>query len=65
MYNRLPVVVLHGRYGVEGGVMTVTLQNQPPGSYPFRLENGLLVIQSRNGTEKRYRRPETTLLSGF
>jgi hypothetical protein len=65
MYNRLPVVVLHGRYGLEGGVMTVTIQNQPPGSYPFRFENGLLVIQSRNGTEKRYRRPETSLLAGF
>jgi hypothetical protein len=65
MFNRLPVIVLHGRYGLEGGVMTVAIQNQPPGSYPFRFENGLLVIQSRNGTEKKYRRPETSLLSGY
>ena len=65
MYNRLPVVVLRGGYTVDGGTMTVTIQNQPPGSYPFRIENGFLIIKNRNGTEKKYRRPETTLLSGY
>jgi hypothetical protein len=65
MYNRLPVVVLRGGYTVDGGTMTVTIQNQPPGSYPFRIENGFLLIKNRNGTEKKYRRPETTLLSGY
>jgi len=39
MYNRLPVVVLRGQYTVDGGAMTVTMQGQPPGSYPFRLED--------------------------
>lgn len=65
MYNRLPVVVLRGTYAVDGGVMTVAIQNQPPGSYPFRVENGFLIIKNRNGTEKKYRRPETSLLSGY
>jgi len=65
MYNRLPVVVLRGRYSAQGGVMTVTIQDQPTGSYPYRMEDGLLVIKSRNGAEKKYRRPETSLLSGF
>jgi len=65
MYNRLPVVVLRGTYSVDGGTMTVTMQNQPPGSYPFRIEDGSLVIKNRNGTEKKYRRPETSLLSGY
>ena len=65
MYNRLPVVVLRGQYSVDGDVLTVTMQNQPPGSYPYRFEDGNLVIKSRNGTEKKYRRPETSLLSGY
>ena len=65
MYNRLPVVVLRGRYTVDGGTMTVTMQEQPPGNYPFRIEDGSLIIKNRNGTEKKYRRPETSLLSGY
>lgn len=65
MYNRLPVVVLRGKYSVDGGTMTVTMQDQPPGTYPFRIEDGSLVIKNRNGTEKKYRRPETSLLSGY
>jgi hypothetical protein len=65
MYNRLPVVTLRGRYSVAGDVLTVTMQDQPPGEYPFRIENGLLVIKSRNGAEKQYKRPETSLLKGY
>ena len=65
MYNRLPVVVIRGRYGVDGGILNVTMQEQPPGNYPFRFENGNLFIKSRNGSEKKYRRPETSLLSGY
>jgi hypothetical protein len=65
MYNRLPVVVLRGRYAVSGDVLTVTMQDQPSGQYPFRLENGILSIRSRNGAEKQYRRPETSLLRGY
>ena len=65
MYNRLPVVTLRGRYSVAGDVLTVTMQDQPPGEYPFRIEKGLLVIKSRNGAEKQYKRPETSLLKGY
>jgi hypothetical protein len=65
MYNRLPVVVLRGRYSVAADTLKVEMQAQPPGEYPFRMENGQLVIKSRNGSEKRYKRPETSLLKGY
>jgi len=65
MYNRLPVVTLRGRYEVAGDKLTVTMQGQPPGEYPFRLEGNELVIKSRNGEDRRYKRPETTLLEGY
>ncbi len=65
MFNRLPVVVLRGRYSVAGDALTVQMQDQPPGQYPFRIENGLLLIRSRDGSEKQYRRPETSLLKGY
>ncbi|HTY41954.1 MAG TPA: hypothetical protein VMH79_08795 [Thermoanaerobaculia bacterium] len=65
MYNRLPVVTLRGRYSVAGDRLTVTMQDQPSGEYPFRFEDGRLVIQSRNGTSREYKRPGTTLLQGY
>jgi hypothetical protein len=65
MYNRLPVVTLRGRYSVSGDMLKVEMQAQPPGEYPFRLESGQLVVKSRNGSEKRYMRPETSLLKGY
>jgi len=65
MYNRLPVVVLRGRYSVTADSLRVEMQAQPAGEYPFRLDKGELVIKSRNGSEKRYKRPETSLLKGY
>lgn len=65
MYNRLPVVVVRGTYSVAGDVLTVTLQGQPPGQYPFRFDGGSLFIKSRSGAEKEYKRPETSLLEGY
>jgi hypothetical protein len=65
MYNRLPVVVLRGRYSVTGDSLRVELQGQPAGEYPFRLDNGELLIKSRSGAEKRYKRPATSLLKGY
>ncbi len=65
MYNRLPIVVLRGRYSVTGDSLRVEMQAQPPGEYPYRLDSGELLIKSRNGTEKRYKRPETSLLKGY
>ena len=65
MYNRLPVVVLRGHYSVTGESLRVEMQAQPAGEYPFRLDNGELVIKSRSGAEKRYKRPETSLLKGY
>jgi hypothetical protein len=65
MYNRLPVVVLRGRYSVTGDSLRVEMQGQPAGEYPFRIANGELFVKSRNGAEKRYKRPETSLLKGY
>jgi len=65
MYNRLPVVVLRGRYEVTGDKLTVAMRGQPPGEYPFRLDGTELVIKSRSGEDRRYRRPETSLLEGY
>lgn len=65
MYNRLPVVVLRGHYSVAGESLKVEMQAQPAGEYPYRMDNGELVIKSRNGSEKRYKRPETSLLKGY
>ena len=65
MYNRLPVVVLRGRYSVTGDSLRVEMQAQPAGEYPFRIDNGELVIKSRNGAERRYKRPATSLLKGY
>jgi len=65
MFNRLPISTLRGRYAVEGEILTVQISGQPEGKYPFRFENGVLVIKSRDGSEKQYKRPETSLLKGY
>jgi hypothetical protein len=65
MYNRLPIVTLRGHYTVTGELLRVEMPAQPAGEYPFRLDNGELVIKSRNGAEKRYKRPDTSLLKGY
>mgnify|MGYP000131310564 CR=1 FL=1 len=49
VYTRLPVVTLRGRYSVTGDTLTVQMQNQPPGQYPFRIQDGLLIIRSPRG----------------
>ena len=65
MYNRLPVVTLRGTYAASGDRLTVTMTGQPSGEYPFRIEGKELVIKSRSGEDRRYKRPETTLLQGY
>lgn len=65
MYSRMPVGTLRGRYQPAGDTMTVQLEGQPVGQYPYRFDKGLLVIKSRDGSEKAYKRPETTLLLGY
>jgi hypothetical protein len=65
MYNRMPVVVIRGTYAVDGDHLTVTMQNQPSGTYPFRLDGARLFIRSRDGSEREYKRPETSLLAGY
>ena len=35
------------------------------GTYPFRIENGQLVIKSRDGSDRVYKRTECTLLKGY
>jgi hypothetical protein len=65
MYNRMPVVVLRGTYAVDGDRLTVTMQNQPSGTYPYRLDGARLFIRSRDGSDREYKRPETSLLAGY
>jgi hypothetical protein len=65
MYNRMPIQTLRGHYSVAGATLTVQIEGQPPGQYPFRFEKGVLVIKSRDGSEKQYKRPECALLKGY
>jgi hypothetical protein len=65
MYIRMPITVLRGRYGVAPGVLDVQIDGQPPGKYPFRFEDGQLVIKNRDGTDRIYKRTGSTLLKGY
>ena len=65
LFVRMPIVTLRGTYKVEGGELTVEIFGQPPGRYPFRVENGQLVFRSRDGSDRVYKRTESTLLKGY
>ena len=65
LFVRMPIVTLRGTYKVEGGDLTVAIFGQPPGRYPFRIENGQLLIKSRDGSDRVYKRTESTLLKGY
>ncbi len=65
LFVRMPIVTLRGTYRVEGTDLTVEIFGQPPGRYPFRIEDGLLKIKSRDGTDRVYKRTESTLLQGY
>lgn len=65
LYVRMPIVTLRGTYKVEGADLTVEIFGQPPGRYPFRIENGQLIIKSRDGSDRVYKRSPSTLLKGY
>ncbi|MFY9552284.1 MAG: hypothetical protein WAU32_14135 [Thermoanaerobaculia bacterium] len=66
LFVRLPVTVLRGTYAVAGDTLEVNIAGQPPGRYPFRLdEQGRLVIKNREGAERVYKRTPSTLLKGY
>lgn len=65
MFIRMPITVLRGHYSVAGDTLDVRIDGQPPGRYPFRIENGQLVIKSRDGSDRVYKRTESTLLKGY
>ncbi len=65
LFVRMPIVTLRGTYRVQGGELTVEIFGQPPGRYPFRIENGQLFIKSRDGSDRVYKRSESTLLKGY
>jgi hypothetical protein len=65
LFVRMPIVTLRGTYQVDGGDLTVMMFGQPPGRYPYRIENGQLLIKSRDGSERVYKRTESTLLKGY
>lgn len=64
-FTRMPFVVLRGTYGVEGSDLTVRILGQPEGKYPFRIENGQLLIKNKEGIERAYKRSECKLLRGY
>lgn len=64
MFFRLPVVFLRGTFEAGDGALTVRIPGRPPGRYPYRLEQGRLILISQDGSERIYRRAETSLLSG-
>jgi hypothetical protein len=59
------VTVLRGTYTVAGDTLEVNIPGQPPGRYPFRIEEGRLVIKNRDGAERIYKRSASTLLKGY
>jgi len=65
LFVRMPIVTLRGTYEVDGGELTVAIFGQPPGRYPFRIDNGQLLIKSRDGSDRVYKRTESTLLKGY
>jgi hypothetical protein len=65
MFVRLPTVILRGRYSLAGDTLMVQIDGQPPAQYPFRLDNGQLVIKTRDGSDRPYRRTACTLLKGY
>ncbi len=65
LFVRMPIVTLRGTWKVEGGELTVEIFGQPPGKYPYRIENGQLFIKSRDGSDRVYKRTESTLLKGY
>jgi hypothetical protein len=64
-FTRMPFVVLRGTYAVNGDQLTVRILGQPEGRYPFRVENGQLLIKNKEGIERAYRRSECKLLRGY
>jgi hypothetical protein len=65
LFIRMPAVTLRGRYHVEGDMLTVEIFGQPSGKYPYRIENGQLIIKARDGTDRVYKRTECKLLKGY
>src|SRR5262249_12770208 len=65
LFVRLPVTVRRGTYTVSGDTLEVNIPGQPLGHYPFRIEEGRLVIKNRDGAERIYKRSPSTLLKGY
>jgi hypothetical protein len=64
-FTRMPFVVLRGTYSVQGSDLTVRILGQGEAKYPFRVENGQLLIKNREGIERAYKRSECRLLRGY
>jgi hypothetical protein len=65
LFVRLPVTVLRGTYAVSGDTLEVNIAGQQPGRYPFRIEEGRLVIKNRDGADRVYKKSPSTLLKGY
>jgi len=64
-FTRMPFVVLRGTYAVQGPELTVRILGQPEGKYPYRVENGQLLIKNKEGVERAYKRSECRLLRNY
>ena len=64
-FTRMPFVVLRGTYSFEGSDQTVRILGQGEGKYPFRIENGQLLIKNKEGVDRAYKRSECRLLRGY
>jgi hypothetical protein len=65
MFVRLPVTTLRGTWQADGTTLSVHIDGQPPGRYPYRVENGQLIIKSRDGSDRVYKRSPSTLLESY
>jgi len=62
MFIRLPMVPTHGRYAISGDVLTVEVGQSTRKTFQFRIDNDFLTIVPKEGSEKKFKRVETTLL---
>lgn len=65
MYVRLPIRVLTGRYWLSGtDQLAVELEGSTRREFQFHVAENLLMVTPKGGTEKKFRRAESTLLRG-
>ena len=63
MFVRLPIRAVTGRYWLSGtDQLAVELEGSSRREFRFRVSDGVLLVTPQGGTERKFRRPESTLL---